>query len=80
MQILDNLGIVIKQEEAYEKYAQMLGVTTKQLTAEQKAEAMQVVTLQELRKELEKVGDIPPTMAERQAQLNATWENMKVTL
>jgi hypothetical protein len=74
------LGIVVKQEEAQERYAAMLGKSTKELTAQEKAQALQVVTLQALKEEMEKVGEVPLTMAERQAQLNTTWENMKVTL
>ena len=74
------MGIVVKQEEAQERYAAMLGKSTKELTAQEKAQALQVVTLQALKEEMEKVGDVPLTMAERQAQLNATWENTKTVL
>lgn len=77
---MDNLGIVVKQEEAQERYAAMLGKSTKELTAQEKAQALQVVTLQALKEEMEKVGEVPLTMAERQAQLNATWENTKTVL
>ena len=80
VQILDNLGIVVKQEEAQEKYAKMLGKTTKELTAEEKAEALQKVTLEALREELEKAGDVQLTMQERLQVARTTWENMKVTL
>ena len=77
---MDNLGIVVKQEEAQEKYAKMLGKTTKELTAEEKAEALQKVTMEALREELEKAGDVQLTMQERLQVARTTWENMKVTL
>lgn len=80
VQILDNLWIVIKQEEAYERYAEMLGKTTKELTAQEKEQALQKVTMEELRKELEKAGDVQLTMWERLQIVNAQWENMKVKI
>lgn len=80
VQILDNLWIVVKQEEAYERYAKMLGKTTKELTAQEKEQALQKVTMEELRKELEKAGDVQLTMWERLQIVNAQWENMKVKI
>lgn len=78
--ILDNLGIVIKQSEAQEEYAKQLGKTVNQLTEAEKKQALINAVVKQGREELELAGEVELTMAERQAQLQTTWENMKVTL
>lgn len=78
--ILDNLGIVIKQSEAQEEYAKSIGKTVNQLTEAEKKQALINAVVKQGKEELAEAGDVALTMAERQAQLNTTWENMKVTL
>ena len=46
--ILDNLGITVKAQEAYDKYAASLGKATNQLTENEKAEAFRAVALQKI--------------------------------
>jgi len=46
--VLDNLGVVLKQREAYEAYAKTLGKSYKSLTDNEKRLAFQTVALQKL--------------------------------
>ena len=55
--MLDNLGIVVKSEEAYEKYAQKIGVSANALTDAQKKEAFNQEVLRVSRGMVEKLGD-----------------------
>lgn len=47
-EMLDNLGIVLKKNEAVRLYSEQLGVTADQLTEVQKAEAFQVIGMQKV--------------------------------
>jgi hypothetical protein len=47
-EMLDNLGIVLKQEQAHEEYARTLGVTVDRLTEGQKAEAFREVAMRKV--------------------------------
>ena len=46
--ILDNLGIILKVEQAHKEYARQLGKTVQQLTEREKAEAFAVIGTQRL--------------------------------
>ena len=46
--ILDNLGIILKVEQAQSRYARQLGKTTKELTEQEKAQAFAVIGTQML--------------------------------
>ena len=76
-QILDNLWIVVKAEEANEKYAQSIWKNVKELTDEEKKQALVNAVIEQGRKELEQAGDVQLTMQEKIAKLNAQWENTK---
>lgn len=78
--ILDNLGIVIKQSEAQEAYAKSIGKTVNELTEAEKKQALVNAVVAQGKEELANAGEVALTMAERQAQLSTTWENMKVTI
>jgi hypothetical protein len=56
-EMLDNLGIVLKMEDAHRIYAAQLGKTTAQLTANEKAEAFRVVALEKIRAKALQVQD-----------------------
>jgi hypothetical protein len=47
-EMLDNLGIVLKQEQAHEEYARTLGTTVDKLSEEQKAEAFREVAMKKV--------------------------------
>lgn len=44
--MLDNLGVILKQEEAHREYAKQLGLSVRALTEEQKAKAFAVIGAQ----------------------------------
>jgi len=76
--ILDNLGIIIKQEEAYELYAKSLGVATDALTENQKREALKFAVLEDGRKQLEKAGKLNLTYSEQIQRVGVSIENLKI--
>ena len=53
--MLDNIGIIVKSEEAYERYAEKLKITTNQLTDAQKKQAFLEATLEATREAVEKL-------------------------
>ncbi len=55
--MLDNIGIIVKSEEAYENYAKKLGVTTDSLTDAQKKQAFLEATMESARKKIESLGE-----------------------
>ncbi len=55
--MLDNIGIIVKSEEAYEDYAKKLGVTTDSLTDAQKKQAFLEATMESARKKVESLGE-----------------------
>jgi len=55
--MLDNIGIIVKSEEAYEDYAKKLGVTTDSLTDAQKKQAFLEATMESARKKIESLGE-----------------------
>ena len=55
--MLDNIGIIVKSEEAYEDYAKKLGVTTDSLTDAQKKTAFLEATMESARKKVESLGE-----------------------
>lgn len=79
-QILDNLWIVVKAEEANEKYAQSIGKTVKELTAEEKKQALVNAVIEQGKKELAEAWDVQLTMQEKIARLNTARENTKNTI
>ena len=55
--MLDNIGIVVKSEEAYEKYAMSLGKTTSQLTDAEKKQAFLNATLEAAESKVLEMGE-----------------------
>jgi len=75
--ILDNLGIVIKQNEAYDSYAKSLGKATEALTENEKREALKFAVLEAGRKQIESVGEVTVSYSERIQQATASIQNMR---
>lgn len=75
--ILDNLGIVIKQNEAYKTYAEELGKTTDALTDNEKREALKFAVLKQGREEIERAGKVTLTYSEQMQKLSATVTDLK---
>jgi hypothetical protein len=78
--ILDNLGILIKQEAAQERYAKSLGKTTEELTANEQKEALKMAVLEEGMAGVKRAGDLSLTYAERMARQTVAVENLKTTI
>lgn len=77
-EILDNLGISLKMNEAYEIYAQTLGKTSKELTEQEKKQAFANAALIKGREAAEALGGV---QADQQAQVEATaaaWDDFQV--
>ena len=67
--ILDNLGIIVKVEEANQKYAKSLGITASALTDTQKKQAFLTATLAAGQKIIDGVGNTAIDAADGFAQL-----------
>jgi len=63
--MLDNLGIVVKTEEAYEDYAAQLGKTATELTDAEKKQAFLNATMDATREKLSRLGADITTTGER---------------
>ena len=79
-ELLDELGIVARAEQAYERYAQQLGVSAGALSDLEKRSAFAQLVMDELATKADAVGDPINRQAEAVARLGAEWENLKVNL
>ena len=75
--ILDNLGIVIKQNEAYNTYAKSLNKTAEALTDNERREALKYAVLEQSRKQIEEVGEVNLSYADRIQQVSTKLTNLK---
>lgn len=78
--ILDNLWITIKLWEAQEMYAKKLWKTVEQMTDAEKKQALINAVVTQGKEELKSAGEVALTTAERQAQLQASFQNLSATL
>lgn len=74
--ILDNIGIVVNQTEAQKAYAESIGKTVEQLSEAEKKQALVNTVVAQGKAELEAMGNIPETFAEKQAKLLTTFEDI----
>ena len=75
--ILDNLGIVVKTEEAYEWYAKQLGKTVNELTELERRTAWQLYAMEQIKKKADEVGDAESTAQENLERWNTTIKDFK---
>lgn len=75
--ILDNLGIVVKQNEAYDRYAASLNKTTAALTDNEKREALKFAVLEDARNQIERVGEVTVSYSERLQQATTFVQNLR---
>lgn len=75
--ILDNLGIVIKQNEAYERYAESLNKTSAALTDNEKREALKFAVLEDAKKQIKEVGEVTVSYSERLQQAETFVQNLR---
>jgi len=78
--ILDNLGIIVDLEKAYDKYAQKLGTTASALSDNQKKVAFMNAVFEEGGDLINRLGGQTDTAADKLQRLEATFENIKVAV
>ena len=78
--MLDNLGIIVKSEEAYERYANKLKISTKELTNHQKKLAFAEEAMTKISEAVDRLGDDFLTNEQKIAKAAAMFENLKVVL
>tara|TARA_R100000655_G_scaffold17639_1_gene37507 strand:+ start:39 stop:1754 length:1716 start_codon:yes stop_codon:yes gene_type:complete len=71
--MLDNIGIIVKADEAYESYADEIGVTVDQLSDQDKKQAFLNATMDSARKKVEQLG-------EEELSTNAKLKQLGVTI
>ena len=73
--MLDNIGIVVDTEKAYEDYAKKLGTSASKLTDVEKKQAFLNATLDASRKKVAQLGEEIPATVDSYDRLAASWEN-----
>lgn len=73
--MLDNIGIIVKSDEAYKKYAFELGKTVDALTDSEKKQAFLNATLEAAENKLKSVGDEEDSNLDKMQRLGASAEN-----
>ena len=76
--MLDNIGIIVKSEQAYDEFAARLGTTADKLTNTQKKTAFLEAGLEAAREKVKGLGDEVLTTGDRLATLGAMVENIKI--
>ena len=74
--MLDNIGIIVKSEKAYEKYANELGITAEQLTDTEKRQAFLTATLEAARENLSRAGQETLDNQQKYAAFGASLDNL----
>lgn len=78
--VLDNLGIIVKANEAYRQFADRLGISTQELTLSQQRLAFQEAAFEAIRQKLAALGPDTETFANQFARLRANITNFAVTV
>ena len=68
--MLDNIGIIVKADEAYGKYAEKLGTTADKLTDAQKKQAFLSATMESARKKVASLGEETLSTEDKIAQMD----------
>lgn len=76
--ILDNLGIIVDTEKAYEKYAKSVGKTASQLTDAEKQQAFLNEALEQGEKKIAGMGENSLDTADKVDRLNSRWADFQV--
>jgi len=74
--MLDNIGIIVKAEEAYDKYARKLGTTADKLTDAQKKQAFLEATMESARTKVETLGEETTTTQDAFDRLSSSTANL----
>jgi len=77
--MLDNIGLVIKAEEAYEAYAKELGVAADELTDADKKQAFLNETMRAARVAVKGLGEEIISTQDKIDELSSSWDDLKVS-
>ena len=78
--MLDNLGIIVDTEGAYQTYATTLGVTTSKLTDQQKKIAFNNAALDSAKEKVAALGDENLTTSDAISQMNVAVDNALIAI
>lgn len=78
--VADNVGVVLKAEEAYEKWADSHGILVKDMTVAQKKIAFQTEALEQLRVKASELPDALDTVGGEVKSLSVEWQNFTTEL
>ena len=78
--MLDNLGVIVKAEDAYTWYAKQLEKTSSELTESEKRLGWQKYAIEKVRKSALALGDNISDTAKKQAQWNTRIKNLKTAI
>ncbi|HUV64837.1 MAG TPA: hypothetical protein VMW24_13140, partial [Sedimentisphaerales bacterium] len=74
--MLDNLGIIVKAEDAYERYAKGLGKTSDKLTEQERKAAFTAAAMEALDKAVAKLGNQQESAGDKMAQAWVRVQNL----
>ena len=74
--MLDNIGIIVKTEEAYKAHADVLGINADQLTDAQKKQAFFNATMESARSKVRQLGDEQLTTSDTLQQLGTAFSDV----
>ena len=78
--MLDNIGIIVKADDAYRKYASKLKITVDQLTDTDRKQAFLNATLEAARQKVSNLNEEVPTAAHSFARFSANVDNLQAKL
>ena len=78
--MLDNIGIVVKSDKAYEDYAKKLGIAVSKLTDTDKKQAFLNATLEAARQKISFLGEEVLSPIDSFDRLSASWENFTTSV
>lgn len=78
--ILDNLGIIVNVDKAYNDYAETIGKAANELSDAERKTAFMNATMQALQSNAEKIGPIEEGLAIKSERMAAAWEDAKQRL
>ena len=78
--MLDNIGIIVKSEEAYESYAKKINKTANELTDAEKKQAFLEATMESARKKVSQLGEEVLTTKDTIDQFNTSTANLSVSI
>lgn len=76
--ILDNLGLMVNAEAAYQRYATSIGKSVDELTEAEKKQAFLNATLEQGRAKVDQLGDVQLDAAGKIERLTAKWADFQI--